>query len=157
MWWRKKRKDFDRDQGQVNREQMCALVEEGIVPGILVYRDHAPIAWCSIAPREQFGSLERSPVLRRLDDEPVWSLVCMFIDPGWRGLGLAVEVVSLAVEYAYKNGAEIIEAYPSISRGVKQAPVSIFMGTQKVFEQVGFVVSKQASKSKLIMRHKRNG
>ncbi|MGD8620437.1 MAG: GNAT family N-acetyltransferase [Anaerolineales bacterium] len=157
MWWRKTRREFERDQGQANKEHMRSIVERGVKPGILVYHDQTPIGWCSIAPRKDFASLERSPVLKRLDDEPVWSLVCIFIDGGWRGLGAAVEVVSLAVAYAFNNGAEIVEAYPTVTNGQKRAPVSIFMGTPHVFDQAGFVVCKQASKSKLIMRCSRSG
>jgi GNAT superfamily N-acetyltransferase len=134
---------------------MCSIVESGVIPGILVYHENTPIAWCSIAPRDQFGSLERSPVLKRLDDEPVWSLVCIFVDKSWRRRGFAVVVVELAVEYAFKQGAAIVEAYPTVTCGKELASTSIFMGTEQIFEQAGFEVCAQPSKRKLIMRCER--
>jgi len=75
MWWRLKRKEFEAQQGDGNRAAMKAIVESGRVPGILGYDGDRAVAWCSVAPREDFPSLNRSPVLKRLDDEPVWSIV----------------------------------------------------------------------------------
>src|SRR4030042_48278 len=79
MWWRLARKDFEKNQGEGNRKAMKALVEAGTIPGIIACFGKEPAGWCSVAPREDFPVLERSRVLKRLDDEPVWSIVCFFI------------------------------------------------------------------------------
>lgn len=39
-----------------------------------------PVGWISVAPREQYEALERSRVFRRIDREPVWSVVT--VHPG---------------------------------------------------------------------------
>ena len=64
MWWRLKRKEFDNLHGSGNRQRMKDFIESVGVPGILAYIDSKPVAWCSIAPREQFPTLNRSPVLK---------------------------------------------------------------------------------------------
>lgn len=72
MWWRLTRGEFEKGQGEGNRQAMKALVNSGIIPGLVAYRNDEPCGWCSVAPREHFKSLERSRVLKRIDDETVW-------------------------------------------------------------------------------------
>jgi hypothetical protein len=73
MWWRTTRSQFKKQGNDGNRQAMKDIVDSGEVPGILAYADGEPVGWCSVAPREHYGSLNRSPVLKRLDDKPVWS------------------------------------------------------------------------------------
>ena len=153
MWWRLKRSEFEKNQGEGNRKAMKALVESGTISGILGYVGAHPAAWCSIAPREQYGSLNRSPVLKRLDDQPVWSLVCFFVGPEYRNCGLIGQIIPQAVEYVRTQKGKIVEAYPTIPRGSRRPPVSIFMGTPTMFERAGFVECARPSQSKAIMRY----
>lgn len=152
MYWRITRSKFSDNQGQGNKEAMRALVEEEVVPGILAYRDGGVVGWCSVAPRHDFGSLERSPVLRRVDDQPVWSIVCFFVDRHHRGRGIARSLVEAAVDYAGENEAQIVEAYPVIPRQGRLPPVSSYMGIPSLFESAGFIVVEQPSETRLIMR-----
>jgi GNAT superfamily N-acetyltransferase len=153
MWWRLKRKEFEDLQGEGNRKAMHAIVKSGQVPGILAYIDGKAVAWCSIAPREDYGSLNRSPVLKRIDDTPVWSLVCFFIAKSHQGQGMAVKLIRAAVAFARKSGAKVVEAYPTNPRGGRLPPVSSFMGMPKLFEKAGFVECARPSTSKVIMRY----
>lgn len=152
MWWRQTRAEFDRNHGAKNRRAMKRIVDSGEVPGIIGYLDGEPVDWCSIAPREQFPSLERSRVLRCLDDKPVWSLVCLFVRRDLRGEGLSVQMAKAAVDYARAQGATTIEAYPTAPRGRRLDPVSSFMGTPALFEKAGFREAARPSKARVIMR-----
>jgi GNAT superfamily N-acetyltransferase len=152
MWWRISRSEFNRNQGEGNQKAMKEIVDSGVIPGILAYDDIYPVGWCSIAPREQFASLNRSPVLKPVDDRDVWSIVCFFIDKKHRGKDLTLELIQGAVEYASSQGAEIIEAYPTVSRGGRMPPVSSFMGMPHLFEKAGFEEVARPSRSKMIMR-----
>ena len=80
MWWRLKRADFDRQKGNGNKKSLQAIIDSGEVPGILAYWRGEPVAWCSVAPREKFPVLDRSRVLKRVDETPVWSIVCFFVE-----------------------------------------------------------------------------
>jgi len=93
MWWRLPRKEFEDGQGDSNRKAMKSIVNSGNVPGIVVYSEGEPCGWCSVAPREDFGSLERSRVLKRIDNKNVWSLVCFFIDKKYRGKNLGYTLI----------------------------------------------------------------
>src|SRR5512135_1093941 len=79
MYWRIPRQEFQRNYGQGNRLLVKGAVEAGKTPGILAYHEGRPVGWCSIAPREDFPVLRRSPTLRPIDDLPVWSIVCFFV------------------------------------------------------------------------------
>ncbi|MCK4915895.1 MAG: GNAT family N-acetyltransferase, partial [Candidatus Eisenbacteria sp.] len=88
MWWRQTRREFDEEHGEKNRRAMKRLVDSGEIPGLLAYADGEVVGWCSVGPRESFSSLNRSRVLKRLDDAPVWSIVCLFLAKSHRRLGL---------------------------------------------------------------------
>lgn len=152
MWWRLKRTDFERQQGEGNRRAMRQIVDSGEVPGILAFAEGEPAGWCSVAPRERYSSLNRSPVLKRLDETPVWSIVCFFVAPRSRNRGLTSKLIRAAVEYVRRQGGKVVEAYPTSPRSARVAPVSTFMGLPSVFERAGFVECKRPSRSKVIMR-----
>ena len=152
MWWRITRREFEENGSKGNREHMKMLVDAGEVPGIVAYEADHPIGWCSIAPRETYGALERSPVLRRVDDQPVWSLVCFYIHKISRGRGLSGALIDAAVHYAASQGAKIVEAYPVRSTAERVPPISIFMGLPRFFEQHNFKVVAEPSRNRLIMR-----
>jgi hypothetical protein len=73
MYWRLKRSEWSRQCGEEIKRALQTLVDTGNVPGIIAYADGKPIGWCSVARREQFGSLERSRKYKRIDDKPVFN------------------------------------------------------------------------------------
>ncbi len=152
MWWRSTRREFEQRKGEGNRRAMKAIVASGEVPGIMAYREGKAVGWCSVAPRERYSSLERSPVLKRLDDKRVWSIVCFYVAKGHREKGVAEELIRGAVEYVRKQGGTVVEAYPTQSRKGWLPPVSSYMGIPAMFERAGFVVCARPSHSKVIMR-----
>ena len=132
---------------------MKDIVHGGQVPGLLAILDGVPIAWCSVAPREHFPVLDRSPVLKRVDDQPVWSIVCFFIAEAYRGQGLMSELITAAVDYANQNGATIIEAYPVIPEESSNPALQTFTGVISRFKDIGFVEVVRRSKIRPIMRY----
>src|SRR3972149_4341892 len=88
MYWRIPHKEFEKRTGEQNCRDLKKGTAGGEVPGIIGFREGEPVAWCSVAPREQFPALELSRVMRRVDDHPVWSIVCFYIPRALRGQGL---------------------------------------------------------------------
>lgn len=152
MWWRIKRKELERNGTEGNRRALRAIVERGEVAGLLAYRDGEPVGWCSVAPREAYPTLDRSPVLKRLDDTPVWSIVCFYVAPEHRGEGLVGALLEAAVDYARMQGAKVLEAYPTEPRGRQLPPVSSYMGLPELFARAGFVEWARPSQAKVVMR-----
>ena len=149
MWWRISRDEFDRQKGDGNRRAMKAIVTSGVVPGILAYENSVPVGWCSVAPREQYASLNRSPVLKRIDDRPVWSIVCFFVGKEHRGKGIMRQLIQAAVDYAASKGAGIVEAYPAEPRDRKKLGAeTVFMGLPGLFRSLGFEVAARPSRTR---------
>jgi GNAT superfamily N-acetyltransferase len=153
MWWRITRSQFEKQQGEGNRMAMKEIVNSGEVPGIIAYSGGQPVGWCSVAPRESFASLNRSTVLKRLDDRPVWSIVCFYVAKDHQGKGIFADLIRGAVDYVRRQGGKIVEAYPTQSQRGRLPPVSSYMGVPSVFEKAGFVECARPSKSKVIMRY----
>jgi GNAT superfamily N-acetyltransferase len=151
MWWRLSASDWMRMRGRENREALSRIVKSGKVPGILAYLDDKPVGWCSISPREEYARLERSRVLKRIDDEPVWSAVCFFVAKPFRRQSVSTRLLEAAVNYARKHGATIVEGYPSKS-SVKQQDPLVYTGLVSSFKKVGFVEAHCISKTRTIMR-----
>jgi len=152
MWWRLTRSQFEKQQGEANRRAMKAIVESGRVPGILGYADGRAVAWCAVAPREEFPSLDRSRVLKRVDDKPVWSIVCFYVAKDHRRRGAIEALIRAAVKYARGRGGKIVEAYPTVPRSGQVPPTSSFMGFPDVFSRAGFKTCAAPSASKRIVR-----
>jgi GNAT superfamily N-acetyltransferase len=152
MWWRQTRAEFTAGHGERNRRAMKRIVESGEVPGILAYEGDEPVGWCSVAPRERYSSLERSRTLRRLDEKPVWSIVCLYVAKEHRGRGIADALARGAVDYAASRGARIVEAYPTMPRGRRLHDVSSFMGVPSIYEGAGFTLVARPSAAKGVMR-----
>src|SRR5205085_9638612 len=98
--------------GLENQRAMKALVDRGTVPGLIGYEDGVPVAWVSLGPREDYAKLRRSPVMKPVDERPVWSIVCFFVDSKARGRGVAEALLGAALAHARANRATLLEAYP---------------------------------------------
>ena len=153
MWWRIKRSQFDRSHGETNHRAMEAIIRSGEVPGLLAYLESEPIGWCSVAPREAFPVLDRSWVLKRVDDQPVWSIVCFYIARRYRRRGLEGLLIEAAVDYARSKAAAIIEAYPVDPGEGRVDSGSDFTGLLKPFRRAGFREVARRSKRRPIMRY----
>lgn len=153
MWWRLPRKEFEQSQGEKNKQSMKAIVDSGRIPGLIAYVGDIPAGWCSVAPREHYPVLERSRVMKRLDDQPVWSIVCFFIKKEFRGRNLGMNLVRAAIDFVKSRGGTIIEAYPTAPKGKKLPPVSSFMGLPDIFAKAGFQECARPSESRVIMRY----
>jgi GNAT superfamily N-acetyltransferase len=123
--------------GAENRRAMRALVDGGAIPGLIGYEDGVPVAWISLGPREDYGKLRRSPIMKPVDDRPVWSVVCFFVVPGARDRGLSARMLAAAVDYARSRGVRVLEAYP-VDRDERSHPDSMFFGAKSMYDRAGF-------------------
>ncbi len=153
MYWRTKREECQRQFGEGNKRALQQIIESGKVPGLLLYWHGRPIGWCSVAPREDFPVLDRSPTLKRIDDEPVWSIVCFFVSRPYRRQNLTTILIKAAIAYAKDKGAKIIEAYPLIPESTKYPHFERYMGVRSTFEKAGFKEVVSRSKRRPIMRY----
>ena len=146
------RADFVRRQGAANKRAFKRIVQTGEPPGILAYAGDTPIGWCALAPRETYVRLERSRVLKPVDDQPVWSVVCFFVAKPYRRKGVSVRLLKAAVTYAKRQGARIVEGYPFDYKSKQTPDPFVWTGLMGAFRNAGFTEVIRRSPSRPIMR-----
>ncbi len=118
---------------------MRNIVKSGEAPGILAYAGKTPVGWCAVAPRESFPALDRSRILKKIDDIPVWSIVCFFIDKGYRDQGVSVHLLRAAIEYVRRQGGEVLEGYPVEPQKGRMSAALAWTGVASAFQKVGLL------------------
>lgn len=153
MYWRMTRSQFTVQKGEDNKRALRKLIGSGETPGLLAYARGEAVGWCSVAPRETYPARERSRILKRIDDQPVWSVVCFYVAKPFRRQGVTVQLLKAAVAYAQERGARIIEGYPVEPKNAKMPDVFAWTGIVSAFRQAGFVEALRRSETRPIMRY----
>jgi len=154
MFLRLRRSQFNQQKGAKNRAAMKRIVQAEEVPGILAYAGSEPVGWCSVGPRETYPVLENSRVMKRLDDLPVWSVVCLFVAKAFRGKGVSVELLKAAADFARKRGGKIVEGYPVEPPRGKMPDPFVYTGSASAFRKAGFQECARRSETRPMMRLK---
>lgn len=149
MRWRMTSTEFQRSIKEERAETLESLVRQEIPVGILAYSEGEPVAWCSVAPRETCAGLERYRALPRIDETPVWSVVCFFVGSRFRRQGVTLGLLKAAVAYAQSQGAHVIEGYP-VEPG---SPSYTYMGSPATYLRAGFQDVTPAGQTRQVMRH----
>ncbi len=152
MYWRLKRQDFEKKKGKGNKRAMKAIVDSGEIPGLLAYAGAQPVGWCSVAHRQAFPTLDRSRILKRVDDSPVWSIVCFFIDKNFRNKGVSALMLKAAIEYVKKQGGKVLEGYPVEPKKDRYPAVFAYTGFFSTFKEAGFSEVARRSETRPTMR-----
>jgi len=152
MWPRLARSQYEAQKGALNKRAMKKLVDGGRTPGIIAYQNGRPIAWCSVAPREEFLRLERSRILKPVDEQPVWSVVCFFVAKGHRGGGLSAKLLKAAIAFVRERGGRIVEGYP-VETQKKQPDAFMWTGLAAAFIKAGFKECARRSSTRPVMRY----
>jgi len=155
MVWRLPPKEWNagkKDGGRGNRRRLKSLVTRGEAPGVLGHANGEPIAWCAVAPRAKYVALARSRVLAPLDDEPVWSISCLFVAKGHRRRGVGTRAIAAAAELARSRGAKIVEAYPIVATMESTPDPFVWRGTPSAYAKAGFREAARRSRTRPVMR-----
>ena len=123
--------------GPARGEYVRKLCGRKVAPGVLAYDDAEVAGWAAVAPRAELP-FARSTKIPHVDDLPVWSVWCIRVRPGHRGLGISHALLDGAVAYARSQGAPAIEGYPVDNEGKRVDLTMAYVGTRKLFEDAGF-------------------
>ncbi|MBK8556536.1 MAG: GNAT family N-acetyltransferase [Lewinellaceae bacterium] len=152
MLWRLPKKIYNAGKGDGNKSALQQIVQTNKPPGILGYLDGQVVAWCSLGPRTDFQGLERSRILRPVDDTEVWSLSCLFIDKKARRQGLSKKMILAAADYARSQGAAVLEAYPIAPKNDKIPDAFAWTGILQPFLDCGFREVARRSETRPILQ-----
>lgn len=154
MYYRLSKSEFSEGKtNNGNMERMKDLVWENKPTGMLAFYDGMAVAWCALAPRQDFAKLARSRVHKPIDNKPVWSIPCFFIHKDFRRLGLSVEMLKAVISYAQNEGIEILEAYPTIPTTEVLPDSFLWIGLYTSFEKAGFKIADHTSKNRPMVRY----
>lgn len=152
MWHRLTRAEFEKRKGEGNRRAMKRLVEAGPPPGLLGYVGDTPVAWCAVGEREAFPSLARSRLFQPVDDQRVWSIVCLFVAKEHREKGISTRMIREAAKYARSRGARILEAYAVEPKKERIPAVFAYHGLAGAYRRAGFREVARRSATRPILR-----
>ena len=150
QYWCLRSKDFGAAKVPQLRERLRAQAAGGPradPPGLVAFDGDRAVGWVSLGPRDAYERIVRSRVIPKIDDRPVWSIVCFAVSSTARGQGVGRALLDAAIEFAAARGVRTLEAYPVVvDAGEPIHPESAFTGTLPTFERAGFhVVAERAS------------
>lgn len=135
-----------------NKGGLRDLATSGPPPGLIGYDEEGvPIGWVTLGPRETFQRVQRSQVMKAVDDTPVWSIVCFVVPSPQRGRGVAKAMLDHAITFARQYGAQAVEAYP-IDKPERSQPQWLWHGTRSMFDAAGFVEIARRKPTRPVMR-----
>jgi GNAT superfamily N-acetyltransferase len=152
MLWRLSKKDFESGAGATNRQAMKTIAAEPIPPGLLAYDGDRAVGWISVAPRQRFPRMEKSRILKPLDNKEVWSVTCLLIAGSHRRQGVATRLLEAACEFVRDNGGSIVEGYPIAPNKPFYPPIFAWTGFEGAFTKAGFETVVKRSPTRPIMR-----
>lgn len=152
VYWRMKTSKFNSLSSMERKQEMESVIDSGSSPGIIAYKGGFPVGWCSFGPRKEFSRLETSRVLKRVDDEDVWAIVCFYIDRKHRKTGVMKSLLNEVKEQARSRGARILKGYPiDLKTGEYPDPYA-YTGIASAFRKADFEEVARRSRKRLIMR-----
>lgn len=123
---------------EARRDALREQLAEEPPAGMLAYVDGEVAGWCGFGPRPLLPRLERSRTIPRIDDSPVWAILCFKVRVGFRRRGVAAALLAGVVEYARRSGAPGVEAYPIDPEGERVDVSFGYVGVTPMFEKAGF-------------------
>ena len=123
------------------RKRQAALRQQlagATPPGVIAYQDGRLVGWCGFGPRSEMGRLVRSRTIPKVDDLPVWSIVCFLVKVGFRRQGVTAALLQGTIACARSHGVPALEAYPVDPAGKRISGVFAYVGLASTFERAGF-------------------
>ena len=103
---------YGKSQPGVRREALRDQLDEEPPAGMLAYVDGEVAGWCGFGPRPRLPRLEHSKTIPKVDDLPVWSILCFNVRVGYRRKGVASALLDGVVDSPALGRARA-EAYRS--------------------------------------------
>ena len=150
MYWRIGSQYYKRPREE-NKAAFRRLVKRGPPPGLLAFDGDMAVGWCQLTPRDALPWLNRTRILKPVDDVPVWALSCFYVRRGYRKRGVTSVLIAAAVKAAKRAKAPALEAYP-VDTQVPKSTTNIFTGTASTFARAGFKTVACRVPSRPIMR-----
>jgi GNAT superfamily N-acetyltransferase len=139
------------------RQALRDQLDDDPPAGMLAYVDGEVAGWCGFGPRPNLPRLVRSRTIPKVDDLPVWSILCFNVRVGYRRRGVAAALLDGVVAFAKSSGAPGLEAYPIDPEGGRVDVSFGYVGVTPMFEKAGFrrvveTSAHSAGRPRILMR-----
>jgi GNAT superfamily N-acetyltransferase len=104
--------EYHRRDRALNRQALRESIETGRPPGLLAFDGDVPVGWARVTPRSDLVWLAHFKAFAPVDDQPVWSLSCLYVRRTHRRQGVSEALITAAIGYAKAQQAPALEAYP---------------------------------------------
>jgi GNAT superfamily N-acetyltransferase len=143
QYWRiAKGEKWEQVKGDDARKRLEKGIKDSTMQGALAFVEGEPVGWATFGPRPHFSRLDRAPSFTCDDAEKVWSIPCFFIKSGFRGRGVAGDLLRFVAQLLQDRGVKILEGYPSKpGKDGKYVAAFAWTGTQSLFEKAGFEIA----------------
>ena len=151
MFWRVRRSEFSTLTPEKRKAALRAWVRSGAEPGLLAYRGGQPVAWCALAPRDEYAALSASRKLKPLGDTAgVWSITCYYVPREHRRTGLMTALLAAAARHARSKGGRLLEGYPVTAQQLTGCMG--YTGLVPAYKKAGFRVVARPGGSMRVMQ-----
>jgi GNAT superfamily N-acetyltransferase len=151
MYWRARRRDFRALTPGKRKAALRAWVRSGAEPGLLAYRGGEPVAWCAVAPRDEYAALAASPKLKPVGDTSgMWSITCYYVPKEHRRTGLMTALLEAAARQARRKGGRVLEGYPVIADSLTGCMG--YTGLVPAYKKAGFLVVARPNRTMRMMQ-----
>ena len=153
-YWRLRHKEFGETSAEAHKCVLQERVESDQPPGLLAYRADEPVAWASVEPREDFEAFQYARVYKPIDDTPVWTVTCFYVDESARGEGMQTHLLAAARDHVAASGGDAVEGYPEDPADVdfESTGTPGYMGLVPAFERAGFREVGRLSNGRYVYR-----
>ena len=141
---------YRRRPPQDNKAAFREIVKHGPPPGLLAFDGELAVGWCQLTPREDLTWFPHEWRLKPVDDQPVWSISCMYVRKGYRRRGVSSALIAAAVKAAKQAHAPALEAYPF---DANVSGTSSSTGYASAFARAGFKIVARHIPARPILRH----
>jgi GNAT superfamily N-acetyltransferase len=145
---------YQRRTREENKATFREIVLRGPPPGLLAFAGDLAVGFCQLTPRDALPWLDRAWRLKRVDDQPVWSLSCFYVRKEYRRQGVTAALIAAALKAARRAKAPALEAYPL---DADLTPSASWTGFASTFARAGFQTVALRVPPRPIMRHDLKG
>ncbi len=133
--------------GPPHRAARADRISSGRAKGLLAYADGKVVGWCNAQPRANFVNMRNYSVAVDDPNEPVGSIMCFLVAPGYRGKGVCTALVKAACDMFQSLGLNIAEGYPTTNPGKRSWEIpwaeEYYKGPMSVYLKAGFKIHRQ--------------
>ncbi len=142
-------------RGRIIGTQKERRVRAGEAHGALVFDGDSCVGWCQFGaptelPRIKFGRAYREAATQ----PPDWRITCFFVDKSYRHKGVAAAALNGALKEIVRLGGGTVESSPEDVEGRNVSNSFLYNATLAMFEQEGFVRSRQLGKNNWLVTKK---